>query len=404
MPLLCSGCTKQFANFFKLANPRGSTDIQFIQQTAFVLVHCFYIEVFVLVRPNMSDTCKKTPETLAEVDTELYADSVEWCPFERYGYFFVGATYQLLTPEEQSNGSSKRTGYLQLYEWDQTGNAALKKHSRINTVGILDVKWCGQLFNENPVFACVDSNGNLNTYKFRPEKTDLELITSVSRDTACIALSLSWSSENNETSKPHITSSYSTGEVQVYEFAPTTLTKMNTWKAHNFEAWICAFDKHNSTVVYSGGDDCLFKGWDTRSNSHTFINRSHEMGVCSMHSNPHRENILATGSYDENVRIWDTRCIRKSPLFCTHVRGGVWRLKWSPKDENLLLAACMHNGVTILDCSTSQSSSPTPIIKYSNHKSLAYGADWSHADFLDRALVATCSFYDHKLCVWTYEK
>lgn len=81
--------------------------------------------------------------------------------------------------------------------------------------------------------------------------------------------------------------------------------------------------------------------------------------------------------------------------------GGVWRLRRQPISEDLVLAACMYNGFLVLN------SELQDVIFYKEHNSIAYGADWSHINsteqfpslLLEGALLATCSFYDHKLCV-----
>jgi diphthamide biosynthesis protein 7 len=73
------------------------------------------------------------------------------------------------------------------------------------------------------------------------------------------------------------------------------------------------------------------------------------MGVCSIESNPEIENMLITGSYDENVRLWDKRMVQSPAMrFELGLGGFVWRLKWDPFDQQLILAACMHNGLMVI--------------------------------------------------------
>ena len=126
------------------------------------------------------------------------------------------------------------------------------------------------------------------------------------------------------------------------------------------------------------------------------------------------EHLIAVGSYDATVRLFDSRKPLK-PLSQADIGGGAWRVKWhpSPSRANDLLVAAMHDGFKIVRFSDigGQSSLPAgakggnwEILKrYDEHKSLAYGVDWSYKPSQDQTwetLIASASFYDHALHLW----
>lgn len=131
------------------------------------------------------------------------------------------------------------------------------------------------------------------------------------------------------------------------------------------------------------------------------------MGITAISFHPERP-VVAVGSYDESLTVWDARFPRR-PLVEAEAEategGGVWRLKWHGRNKDKLLAACMHAGYRVFDMGGDGDSLEWTKTYHGEHKSLAYGADWAPAsvdDESDKFFAATCSFYDNTLSFWSF--
>lgn len=144
----------------------------------------------------------------------------------------------------------------------------------------------------------------------------------------------------------------------------------------------------------------VFHVYDTRSSDvqRTLVNKSHDAGVTSFLS--YAEHCLITGSYDEHLRIFDTRTLRQ-PITDVQLGGGIWRIKPSKCDPNLLLCACMYKNFSL--CHINDERNELKVVgEFTKHTNICYGADWAPERLENNSQVmVTCSFYDKLLCIST---
>lgn len=327
---------------------------------------------------------------------DLHADVADWNRNQGCEGLLAVGTYQL------DEATQVRHGELYTFSHDTSDPPLEERNRRINLPGIFDLQWVpGSLGGSCTMVAIALADGSV---QFADALTDGKVVDlSTPPCEEYMALTVDMIRHQDELM---FTSSYSDGSIQIYQVAPDRIERIHTWHAHTLEAWVSTWSRSRDTIgsiVYSGGDDALFQAWDVRDASQEpsrrFLDRkTHQAGVCwitEIETHPH---MVLTGSYDQNIRIWDWR--NTSRPICTSQHdtgGGVWRIKPHPKDSTVLLTACMYNGFLVYRIEMQGES--FHIIEcehYPYQRTLAYGASWSQND-----VVATCSFYDNALHLWS---
>ncbi|KAF6262815.1 WD40-repeat-containing domain protein [Scenedesmus sp. NREL 46B-D3] len=372
-----------------------------------------------------------------ELLLDLNADCSEFCSSPGHQDWLAVGTYQL------HEASSTRHGRLYLYSLQQQQQQQewirqLQQLATLDVPGIFDLQWVsvpavsaapsiGLALADGTLRLVTVSSGAQHAAQEQQQQQHAKVDCVLPQDeqqmqptaaavlqeacscqavTSGMALALDWSWQQQKQQQQQDPQqqqqqqqilgavSSSAGTISIVQVAEAGLQKVAEWRAHELEAWMAHWDRHQRHVLYSGADDCTFKGWDTRTpcssssssstadeaapqQAPTFSNRrAHGAGVCCISSHPRRPQLLVTGSYDEAVRLWDVRMATRPVETCqVPTGGGVWRLKWHPTNDRLLLAACMYNGFALVAADESWSSLAV-VEEYKGHDSIAYGADW----------------------------
>eukprot|EP00727_Mastigamoeba_balamuthi_P001175 m51a1_g11054 hypothetical protein (344) ;mRNA; r:513018-514191 len=334
---------------------------------------------------------------LSSLDTVEPADLVEFCPdADRERPVFLCTTYLLHAPSDSA--PQRKTGGICLAGLDRESGAMTVLH-RAETSAVFDARWFGPRLL---YAACAD--GTLLRSTLLDSRAALAP-TAVAADCSGDAVTYVCQRRPVDASSAAAVTCHDSGAAAVWRAREGSdeLACEATWPAHDFQAWVCE-SAPDGSALYTGGDDAKLRGWDVRDGSAApLFTKRFGAGVTALQVHPDRP-LLAVGSYDQSLSLWDMRAMAR-PLGAFEGvggGGGVWRLKWSRAGGggDALLGACMQGGFRVWGVSDAQDVRQAAEF-YKPHESIAYGADWLPDDAKPGSFTAVvCSFYDHLLSSW----
>ncbi|CAH8358773.1 unnamed protein product [Eruca vesicaria subsp. sativa] len=133
-----------------------------------------------------------------------------------------------------------------------------------------------------------------------------------------------------------------------------TLDAQRIFKAHEGVVEDVAWHMKNEHLFGSAGDDQYLHIWDLRSQSTSKSVQSveaHSMEVNCLAFNPFNEWIVATGSTDKTVKLFDLRKLTSAiHTFDSHEEE-VFQVGWNPNNETILASCCLGRRLMIWDVS-----------------------------------------------------
>lgn len=131
------------------------------------------------------------------------------------------------------------------------------------------------------------------------------------------------------------------------------LDAMSVFTGHTAVVEDVAWHLLHDSMFGSVGDDKKLILWDTRQNSNKPQQAidAHSAEVNCLSFNPYSEYILATGSADKTVALWDLRNTKmKLHSFESH-KDEIFQVQWSPHNETILASSGTDRRLNVWDLS-----------------------------------------------------
>lgn len=133
-----------------------------------------------------------------------------------------------------------------------------------------------------------------------------------------------------------------------------TLDPKSVFTAHSAVVEDVGWHWLHDSLFGSVGDDHKLMIWDTRSSvttKATHCVEAHTAEVNCLAFNPFSEYILATGSADKTVALWDLRNLKlKLHSFESH-KDEIYQVQWSPHNETILASSGTDRRLHVWDLS-----------------------------------------------------
>ncbi|CAI9786229.1 unnamed protein product [Fraxinus pennsylvanica] len=133
-----------------------------------------------------------------------------------------------------------------------------------------------------------------------------------------------------------------------------TLDAMQIFKIHEGVVEDVAWHLRHEYLFGSAGDDQYLHIWDLRAPSGSKPIQSviaHQSEVNCLSFNPFNEWVVATGSTDKTVKLFDLRKISTAlHTFDCH-KEEVFQVGWNPKNETILASCCLGRRLMVWDLS-----------------------------------------------------